>query len=90
MVLLGMDDLGQRIEPLVRSSPRRLSGAPVFNGTRVPVETMCHYLEAGDPLATFLDDFPSVTREQAVAVLRAIRDQGLPRITVESGDAHSA
>lgn len=62
----------------------------MFSGTRVPVDTLFHYLEAGDPLSTFLDDFPSVTREQAIAVLRAVREQGLPRITVESGDARPA
>lgn len=42
---------------------------PVFRGTRVPVRNLIDYLEAGDDLATFLAAFPSVTREQAVAVL---------------------
>ena len=44
-------------------------GTPVFAGTRVPVRTLIEYLEAGHPLDQFLDDFPSVTREHAVAVL---------------------
>ena len=44
-------------------------GVPVFRGTRVPLRNLIDYLEAGDDLAAFLDDFPSVTREQAVAAL---------------------
>ena len=46
-----------------------LGGTPVFPGTRVPVRVLMDYLEAGDPLDGFLDDFPTVSREQAVAVL---------------------
>jgi uncharacterized protein (DUF433 family) len=55
--------------PLITRSPDRLSGAAVFAGTRVPIQTLIDYLEGGDPLDTFLDDFPSVSREHAVAVL---------------------
>ena len=55
--------------PLITASPDRLSGTPVFAGTRVPVQTLIDYLEAGDPLDAFLTDFPSVRREHAVAVL---------------------
>lgn len=56
-------------EPLITTSPERLSGTPVFAGTRVPVQTLIDYLEAGDSLETFLSDFPGVSREHAVAVL---------------------
>lgn len=56
-------------DPLITTSLERLSGTPVFAGTRVPVQTLIDYLEAGDPLDAFLRDFPSVTREHAVAVL---------------------
>ena len=56
-------------DPLITASPDRLGGTPVFAGTRVPVQTLIEYLEAGDPLDVFLDQFPSVTREHAVAVL---------------------
>jgi uncharacterized protein (DUF433 family) len=56
-------------EPLITSSPDRMSGTPVFAGTRVPVQTLIDYLEAGDPLDEFLKDFPSVSREHAIAVL---------------------
>ena len=56
-------------EPLITTSPDRLGGTPVFAGTRVPVQTLIEYLEGGDTLEAFLDDFPSVSREHAVAVL---------------------
>jgi uncharacterized protein (DUF433 family) len=60
--------------PLITRSPDRLSGAAVFAGTRVPVQTLIEYLGAGDPLDAFLDDFPSVSREHAVAVLELARE----------------
>lgn len=56
-------------EPLITTSPDRLGGTPVFAGTRVPVQTLVDYLEAGDSLDNFLADFPSVSREHAIAVL---------------------
>ncbi len=46
-----------------------LGGQPVFKGTRVPVESLFDHLEAGVPLDEFLDDFPTVSKEQAVALL---------------------
>ena len=55
--------------PLITSSPERLGGTAVFAGTRVPVQSLIDYLEAGHPLDHFLDEFPSVTREHVVAVL---------------------
>jgi uncharacterized protein (DUF433 family) len=51
-----------------------LSGQPVFVGTRVPVRILFEYLEAGDSLDVFLDDFPSVNREQAIAMLEIARE----------------
>ena len=56
-------------DPLITTSPKRLSGTPVFAGTRVPVQTLVDYLEEGDSLDDFLKDFPSVSREHAIAVL---------------------
>lgn len=53
----------------VSIDPERMSGEPVFRGTRVPVKTLFDYLQAGDNLATFLDDFEGVGREQAEGVL---------------------
>ncbi len=54
---------------LIVVDPEVHSGAPVFRGTRVPIKTLFDHLEAGDPLEVFLDDFPSVSKELAVAVL---------------------
>ncbi len=59
--------------PVIHSDPDILGGTPVFVGTRVPVRTLLDYLEAGDSLREFLEDFPSVTREQAVAALELAR-----------------
>jgi uncharacterized protein (DUF433 family) len=58
------------LEQLVWVDPERLSGIPCFYGTRVPVKNLFDYLEGGQSLETFLDDFEGVTREQADAVLR--------------------
>ena len=55
--------------PLITASPDRLGGTPVFAGTRVPVQTLIDYLEGGHPLDQFLEEFPAVSREHAVAVL---------------------
>jgi uncharacterized protein (DUF433 family) len=75
-VQLTKDDLiGDLIQPghplfgVVWVNPKRMSGAPCFSGTRVPVSSLFDHLEAGDTLGTFLDDFPGVTHAQAVAVL---------------------
>ena len=64
---------------VVHSDPDILSGTPVFVGTRVPVQSLFDYLEAGDTLDEFLRQFPSVTREQAVAALELARDTLLTR-----------
>lgn len=54
---------------IVHSDPEILGGTPVFVGTRVPVQTLLVYLEKGETLEEFLDNFPTVAREQAVAFL---------------------
>ncbi len=51
------------------SDPKMMGGSAVFAGTRVPVRTLLDYLEGGDSIHEFLDDFPAVTREQVVAAL---------------------
>ncbi len=61
--------------PPVHSDPEILGGTPVFVGTRVPFQTLLDYLEAGEPLDEFLEDFPTVSREQAVAGLEAAKDR---------------
>ena len=62
------------LESVIHSDPEILSGATVFVGTRVLVKNLLDYLAAGDRLDQFLNDFPSVSREQAVAVLEVARD----------------
>ena len=59
--------------PLISSNPERLGGEPCFTGTRVPVQSFFDYVEGGHPLGEFLEDFPSVTREHAIAVLELAR-----------------
>ena len=61
-------------KPLVTRSDEILSGAVVFAGTRVPVQTLLDYLEEGDTLDSFLEDFPTVSREHAVAVLELAKE----------------
>jgi len=62
---------------LINRSDDILGGTPVFAGTRVPVQTLFDYLEAGDTLDEFLDDFPAVTREHAINVLEKMKDSFL-------------
>jgi uncharacterized protein (DUF433 family) len=64
-----------KTQSLVTRSRDRAWGATVFAGTRVPVDTLFEYLEAGDTLDEFLHQFPTVTRTQAVAVLEAARQR---------------
>jgi uncharacterized protein (DUF433 family) len=59
---------------VIHSDPDILGGTPVFVGTRVPMKTLLDYLEAGDPLDEFLDHFPSVKREQAIAALELAKE----------------
>jgi uncharacterized protein (DUF433 family) len=54
---------------IVHSDPEILGGTPVFVGTRVPVQALLDYLEGGDTIERFLDNYPGVSREQAVAFL---------------------
>jgi uncharacterized protein (DUF433 family) len=56
-------------QPIVTSSPDVLSGAPVFAGTRVPVQSLIDYLEGGETIDDFLEGFPTVQRAQVVAFL---------------------
>ncbi|MBV8515954.1 MAG: DUF433 domain-containing protein [Acidobacteria bacterium] len=61
-------------EQIVRRDPDIMGGEPVFAGTRVPVYNLFDYLEAGDSLDEFLEQFPSVSREQAVGALELAKD----------------
>ncbi|HAC64945.1 MAG TPA: hypothetical protein DCF68_15795 [Cyanothece sp. UBA12306] len=59
---------------IIHSDPDILGGTPVFTGTRVPIKTLLDYLEAGDSLDIFLDHFPSVSKEQAIASLELAKE----------------
>ena len=59
---------------VIHSDPDILGGTPVFVGTRVPLQNLMDYLEAGDSLDDFLDSFPTVTREQAIAALEQAKE----------------
>lgn len=60
---------------LVTRDPEIMSGALCFSGTRVPVKNLFDYLEGSSSLEDFLEDFPSITRQRAVAVLEAARER---------------
>ena len=62
-------------QPVVSRSPDVMGGAVVFSGTRVPVQTLLDYLEAGDSIDEFLAGFPAVTREHAIAFLEQAKDR---------------
>lgn len=57
------------VKAVVSVDPEVMSGAPVFRGTRVPIQTLLDHLEAGESLEVFLADFPTVSRQQAVRLL---------------------
>jgi uncharacterized protein (DUF433 family) len=75
--------MANEIASVIHSDPNIMGGTPVFVGTRVPFQTLLDYLEAGNPLGEFLDDFPTVSRDQAVAALEQAKEALLAR-------AHSA
>ena len=60
---------------VISRSPEVMSGTPVFAGTRVPVQAVIDYLAGGHPLEDFLDDFPTVTREQALELLARVKER---------------
>ena len=62
-----------KLDDIVEVDPEKMGGAPCFTRTRVPVKTLFDYLETGDSLETFLDDFPTVSREQAQGAIEASR-----------------
>jgi uncharacterized protein (DUF433 family) len=65
-------------QPVVSCDPEVMGGTPVFPGTRVPLQTLLDYIEAGETIDDFLEGFPSVTRSQIIAFLEA----GEPRCRV--------
>jgi len=71
--------MGTSKELVVHADPEIMSGTPVFVGTRVPFQTLLDYLEAGQPLSEFLEDFPTVSKEQAVTALEQAKEALLAR-----------
>jgi uncharacterized protein (DUF433 family) len=67
-------------QSVVHSDPEIMSGTPVFVGTRVPCATLFDYVAAGQPLSEFLDDFPTVSKEQAIAALEQAKNALLDRV----------
>ena len=65
---------------LISSNPEIMGGTPCFTGTRVPVETLMDYLEAGDSIDEFLDGFPTVKRGQVIAFLEEAKDRVLASV----------
>ena len=68
-------------KPVVHSDSEILGGTPVFVGTRVPFQTLLDYLEGGETLDEFLENFPTVTREQAIAALEQAKEALLAHAT---------
>ena len=62
-------------QAVVSVDPEVMGGAPVFPGTRVPVQTLLDYIEAGETIDDFLEGFPSVTRGQVIAFLEEAKDR---------------
>jgi uncharacterized protein (DUF433 family) len=63
------------VQQIITRDPDVMGDTPVFHGTRVPVQTLPDYLEAGDSIDDFLDGFPSVSREQVVGFLEQAKDR---------------
>jgi uncharacterized protein (DUF433 family) len=63
------------VQPIISRDPDVMGGTPVFAGTRVPVQTLLDYLEAGDSIDEFLQGFPSVSREQVITFLEQAKDR---------------
>ena len=59
---------------VIEINPEKVSGTPVFAGTRVPIQNLFDYIEGGESLEDFLEGFPPVTREQAIAVLELAKN----------------
>ncbi|MBS0275331.1 MAG: DUF433 domain-containing protein [Proteobacteria bacterium] len=66
---------------VISRDPEIMGGAPVFVGTRVPVQTLLDYLEGGESIGDFLEGFPSVTRQQVIAFLEEAKKRVLESIS---------
>ena len=74
---------------VVSQDPQILGGEPVFTGTRVPLKSLFDHLEAGDSIEQFLEGFPSVTREQVIALLEEAREREQVIALLEEAREHA-
>jgi uncharacterized protein (DUF433 family) len=70
------------LENVIEIDPEKMHGAPVFRGTRVPIQNLFDYVEGGDSVERFLDHFPTVSRSQVIAVLELSRSKVLDEFEV--------
>jgi uncharacterized protein (DUF433 family) len=84
--LTATNESSAALEGIVWTDSERMGGQPCFYGTRVPVRILFDYIEGGDLLEEFLEGFPPVTREQAVAVLEAAKAHLLQELMIEPGE----
>ena len=68
------DYSGAMTRPVISCDPEIMGGTPVCSGTRVPVQTLLDYLEAGESIDDFLEGFPSLSREQVITFLEEAKD----------------
>ena len=68
------------MDPVIHSDPQIMGGTPVFVGTRVPFQTLIDYIEGGDTIVEFLDDFPTVSREQVIAAIELAKKRVLASV----------
>ena len=66
---------------VIQINPEILSGAPTFQGTRVPIKNLTDYLEGGDTIDEFLDDFPTVSRQQVITFLEESSQAAIETVT---------
>ncbi len=64
-----------KAQEVIEVDPEKMGGTPVFKGTRVPIQHLFDYIKGGDSLEVFLDHFPTVEREQALALLELIQER---------------
>ena len=78
-VVLALSDIPSVNQSVVKIDPEIMSGAPCFAGTRVPIQNLIDYLEGGDSIDEFLEDFPSVRRDQIISFLEEAKESVLSR-----------
>jgi uncharacterized protein (DUF433 family) len=62
-----------KVKEIIEADPEKLGGTPVFTGTRVPIQNFFDYIEGGENLETFIDDFPTVRRDQALGLIELLK-----------------